>query len=60
MQFNRNWLPILGVMWHRFDTMREAKRFAAWAERETRYMEYPCECSIYTEDGVITVKVPNW
>lgn len=59
-KFNKNMLPLLGVMWHQFTSLKEAKRFASWAERVTRNSQYPCECDIYTEDGHITVKVSNW
>jgi hypothetical protein len=64
-QFSRDSLPCLGVTWTRFATLREARRFAAWAERETKRDQYPCEAFV-TEDNrndpgeTFEVKVRNW
>lgn len=62
MKFNRNMLPLLGVMWHQFDTLPEAEAFAAWAEAETAEEEHPCETFITYVDHspAFEVKVRNW
>jgi hypothetical protein len=60
-RFSLTMLPILGVMWHEFDTLREAEAFAAWAEAETADFEHPCEAFITSGDGTtFEVKVRNW
>ena len=62
MQFNDKMLPILGVMWHQFDTLIEAEAFAEWAEAVTANAEHPCEAFISAVDHSPTfeVKVRNW
>ena len=62
MQFTRKMLPILGVMWHQFDTLAEAEAFANWAEAETANDEHPCEAFINSVDHGpgFEVKVRNW
>ena len=61
VQFSLTMLPILGVTWHEFETLREAKAFAAWAEAETADFEHPCEAFITSGDGTAyEVKVRNW
>ena len=65
MTFSRDDLPVLGVTWRGFSTLTEAKRFAAFAERETKHDNHPCEAFI-TEDSRnppferFEVKVRNW
>ena len=64
--FDRRMLPLLGVTWRRFATLADARRFAAWAERETRNDEYPCESFVAAADPDadpdqrFEVKVRNW
>ena len=58
-------LPLLGVSWVRFATRRDADHFAAWAERETRNDEYPCETDVREDleadpSNRFEVKVSNW
>ena len=65
MTFDRSMLPILGVKWVHFPTLREAWKFADWAERETKNDTHPCDAYV-TEDLDIplheryVVKVRNW
>ena len=65
MQFDRNMLPALGVIWRGFANELEAKRFARWAENETRHDQWPCEAYVWREDDRPAderwqVKVVNW
>lgn len=65
MKFSRNELPLLGVTWRTFATLADAKRFAAFAERETRHDQYPCEAFVTVDerndhDKRFEVKVRNW
>lgn len=65
MSFDRNMLPLLGVSWNYFPTLREAERFAEWAECQTCRDQYPCETDIEFEDyrpvgEQYVVKVSNW
>ncbi len=63
--FNRSMLPILGVKWVCFPSLREAQKFAAWAERETKHDRHPCDAYVYTRDDLppderYEVKIRNW
>lgn len=58
--YDRNMLPILGVCWHRFSTLRDAMAFAKWAEKTTRKDQYPCDAYVLEDDGEYEVKVVNW
>jgi hypothetical protein len=62
VQFSLTMLPILGVTWHEFETLREAEAFAAWAESETADFEHPCEAFVTRTDHgtAFEVKVRNW
>ena len=65
MTFDRRDLPILGVKWNWFPNLRDAKRFAAWAERETKNDRHPCDAYISERDDLppderYEVKVRNW
>jgi hypothetical protein len=62
MQFTDKMLPILGVMWHQFDTLPEAEAFAEWAESVTANAEHPCEAFINAADygPGFEVRVRNW
>jgi hypothetical protein len=65
MTFSRNDLPLLGVTWRKFPTLADAKRFASFAERETRHDEYPCEAFVNVDERNepgerFEVKVRNW
>ena len=64
-QFSRDQLPCVGVTWTCFPTLEQARRFAAWAEHETRHDQYPCDAYITTDarnppDAFFEVKVRNW
>ena len=65
MQFDRNMLPILGVMWHYFEHLSDAEAFADWAEAETRNEQHPCETYLSQDDlrprdSRFEVMVRNW
>lgn len=65
MEFHRNMLPGLGVVCHGFQTYHEARRFASWAQRVTRFDQYPCDAHVAREDDRPEwdrwqVKVSNW
>ena len=59
-EFNRNMLPVLGVIWHIFATRKEAVNFSHWAESVTSNDEYPCDTDITMLNGKYLVKVVNW
>ena len=63
--FDDGMLPILGVVWRRFDTEKEARAFAAWAERTTKHHAHPCEAFVMSDQAGENgdqweVKVRNW
>ena len=65
MAYSRADLPIHGVRWTWFATLREAERFARWAERTTSRDEYPCDAFISDRADMpveqrYEVKVRNW
>lgn len=64
-QYSRTMLPILGVTWTAFPTMREAIRFAKWAEQTTAQDEHPCDAFVDHDeqapaDERYLVCVRNW
>lgn len=59
-RFFRARLPVLGVTWTRFDTEKDARQFATWAERATLRADYPCESFCYRDEDHWEVKVRNW
>lgn len=65
MKFTRDMLPVLGVKWCHFGTMKAAQSFARWAESSTRRDQYPCEAYVSERDDMparerFEVKVVNW
>ena len=64
-QFSREWLPLLGVMWHHFPTEAQATEFADWAESVTQHDARPCHTLVTVDPDApesyrFEVRVHNW